>query len=103
MKPYIYKIKPELKSVQDLINFVSAIPPGRWISNALEKNGRLCVIGHIQKAYNYYNAYAHIIEPFALMRANNGADPIGTNTSGAKVKTRVLKFLRSQQHDKIPS
>lgn len=110
--PYIYKHKPPLNTIEDLLSFLEPIPPRYWCVDLQNGNNHThCVLGHLNEVYkslNYQPAIQKIKNltkkstTLELARINNGeVDECNSGNrypkadlSGKGAKSRVIRFLR---------
>lgn len=105
--PYTYPDKPKtLSTVQDLIDFITPIPPSEWCVEARHNDcGQHCVLGHIELAYGCGPAFflPDKLNHSELARVNNGralrpnSGPYlpHARLTGRAIKFRLLKYLRA--------
>ena len=102
MQYYKYKIKPEIKTAKDLLEFLTPIPPKHWCVDTRDNYaGSCCVLGHLDNAYGRGEGRDGFTDR-ELACVNNGVrkgEPsCGSRKAvalltGKAVKARVLGFI----------
>lgn len=99
MKTLNYDHKPQaITSPIDLIQFVKGIPAKFWCVDMRDNyNGRHCVLGHLDKAYNTasFQTPTDGFSQVQLANVNNGFyEGDSRKIDGASIKRRLLEFLK---------